>query len=79
MIAGLRKKGTSLAAASRRTGLASSTLANALSRSWSRGEQLIADAVGISPEIILPSRYFDDRGNRTGRRQAKRGSFSVTR
>ncbi len=32
IIAGLRKKGTSMAAESRRNGLSSSTLANALSR-----------------------------------------------
>ncbi|EEB9696285.1 transcriptional regulator [Salmonella enterica subsp. enterica] len=63
IIAGLRKKGTSLAAVSRGAGLSSSTLANALTRPWPRGEKLIADALGISPEIIWPSRYFDDRGN----------------
>ena len=34
IIAGLRKKGTSLAAESRRNGLSSSTLANALTRPW---------------------------------------------
>ncbi|MGD3028737.1 helix-turn-helix domain-containing protein, partial [Escherichia coli] len=34
IIAGLRKKGTSLAEVSRKAGLSSSTLANALSRPW---------------------------------------------
>lgn len=34
IIAGLRKKGTSMAAESRRNGLSSSTLANALTRPW---------------------------------------------
>ncbi|WP_411017316.1 helix-turn-helix domain-containing protein, partial [Salmonella sp. s51695] len=34
IIAGLRKRGTSLAALSRQSGLASSTLANALIRHW---------------------------------------------
>ena len=38
IIAGLRKKGTSLAEVSRRAGLASSTLANELTRSRPRGE-----------------------------------------
>ncbi|EAO4574280.1 transcriptional regulator [Salmonella enterica] len=57
IIAGLKKKGTSLAAVSRRSGLASSTLANALNRRWPRGERLIADALGVSPEQIWPSRY----------------------
>ncbi|HHE4685321.1 TPA: helix-turn-helix domain-containing protein, partial [Klebsiella pneumoniae] len=59
IIAGLRKKGTSLAAVSRSAGLSSSTLANALLRPWPKGEKLIADALSISPEIIWPSRYFD--------------------
>ncbi|EAA8279601.1 transcriptional regulator [Salmonella enterica] len=57
IIAGLKKKGTSLAAVSRRSGLASSTLANALNRRWPRGERLIADALGVAPEQIWPSRY----------------------
>ncbi|MDR6362847.1 hypothetical protein QE409_004207 [Klebsiella sp. SORGH_AS 1173] len=34
IVAGLRKRGTSLAAESRRHGLSSSTLANALTRPW---------------------------------------------
>ena len=74
IIAGLRKKGTSLAEVSRRAGLASSTLANALTRARPRGEKLIADALETSPEIIWPSRYIDDRGNRTGRLMQKRRS-----
>nr|VUD30036.1 Ner-like regulatory protein [Raoultella sp. NCTC 9187] len=46
IIAGLRKKGTSLAAESRRNGLSSSTLANALTRPWPKGELIIANALG---------------------------------
>lgn len=38
IIAGLRKRGTTLAAVSRAAGLASSTLANALTRYWPKGE-----------------------------------------
>lgn len=57
IIAGLRKKGTTLAAVSRKAGLASSTLANALTRHWPKGERLIAEELGISPEQIWPSRY----------------------
>lgn len=59
IIAALRKKRTSLAAVSRAAGLSSSTLANALSRPWPKGEWLIADAVGIHPAEIWPSRYYD--------------------
>ena len=57
IIAGLRKKGTTLAAVSRKAGLASSTLANALTRHWPKGERLIAEELGVSPEKIWPSRY----------------------
>lgn len=57
IIAGLRKRGTSLAALSRQAGLASSTLANALNRRWPKGERLIAEALGVAPEQIWPSRY----------------------
>ncbi|EMN5323360.1 helix-turn-helix domain-containing protein [Enterobacter hormaechei] len=57
ILAGLRKRGTSLAAVSRQAGLASSTLANALIRHWPKGERLIAEALGVAPEQIWPSRY----------------------
>ncbi|EAO9608662.1 transcriptional regulator [Salmonella enterica] len=57
IIAALKKQGTSLSAVSRQAGLASSTLANALIRRWPKGERLIADALGVSPEQIWPSRY----------------------
>ena len=59
IIAGLRKRGTSLAAESRKAGLSSSTLANALSRPWPKGERIIADALGVEPWVIWPSRYYD--------------------
>lgn len=59
IIAALRKRGTSLAAVSRQAGLSSSTLANALTRPWPKGEWLIASALGTDPWIIWPSRYHD--------------------
>jgi len=59
IIAGLRKKGTSLAAESRKAGLSSSTLANTLTRPWPKGELIIARVLGIQPWIIWPSRYHD--------------------
>lgn len=57
IIAGLKKRGTSLSALSRQAGLAPSTLANALTRRWPKGERLIAEALGVAPEKIWPSRY----------------------
>jgi len=59
IIAGLRKRGTSLAAESRKAGLSSSTLANALTRPWPKGELIIAQALETSPWMIWPSRYYD--------------------
>ncbi len=59
IIAGLRKRGTSLAAESRKAGLNSATLANALTRPWPKGEQIIAQALETQPWVIWPSRYFD--------------------
>ena len=59
IIAGLRKRGTSLAAETRKAGLSSSTLANALTRPWPKGERIIADALGVAPWVIWPSRYYD--------------------
>lgn len=57
IIAALKKRGTTLSAVSRKAGLASSTLANALFRHWPKGERLIAQAIGVPPEKIWPSRY----------------------
>lgn len=58
IIAALRKRGTTLAAISE-AGLSSSTLANALSRPWPKGEWIIANFLGIHPSEIWPSRYYD--------------------
>lgn len=62
IIAALRKRGTTLAAVSRSAGLSSSTLSNALSRSWPKGEKVIAQTLDVHPSVIWPSRYFDARG-----------------
>ncbi|MGV3345515.1 helix-turn-helix domain-containing protein [Enterobacteriaceae bacterium LUAb1] len=57
IIAALRKQGTTMAELSRRSGLASSTLSNTLSRPWPKGERIIAKALQLQPEEIWPSRY----------------------
>lgn len=57
IIAALKKRGTTLSAVSRKSGLASSTLMNALVRRWPKGERLIAEALDVAPEKIWPSRY----------------------
>ncbi|EMH4754338.1 transcriptional regulator, partial [Yersinia enterocolitica] len=57
-----RKRKGSLSALSRDSGLSSGTLANALTRPWPKGEMIIAEAIGITPQEIWPSRFIDYRG-----------------
>lgn len=72
IIAGLHKRDTSLAALSREAGLSSSTLANALTRPWPKGEFLIADALGVHPSDIWPERYFGADGGLVDRSRLMR-------
>lgn len=74
IIAQLRKRNSSLAALSRQSGLSSSTLANALNRPWPKGECLIADALGVEPSFIWPSRYYDENGKLIDRRKLIRAT-----
>lgn len=71
IIAALRKKGTTLAALSRSSGLSSSTLANALVRPWPKGEWLIAEAIGVYPGEIWPGRYYDLATGKTKQREPR--------
>lgn len=57
IIAAIKKKGSSLSQISRSVGLNSSTLNNALSRRWPKGERIIAEFLGVVPSEIWPSRY----------------------
>jgi len=59
IIAAIRKKGSTLTALSRESGLGSSTLSNTLSRRWPKGELIIATALETQPWVIWPSRYHD--------------------
>jgi Ner family transcriptional regulator len=61
IIAALKKKGISMSALSRENGLASTTLANALERPWPKGERIIAQALGLNPADVWPSRYAELR------------------
>lgn len=63
ILAALKKKKISMAGLSREHGLSSSTLQNALNKEWPRGELIIANAIGVSPQEIWPSRYFEKDGS----------------
>ena len=57
IVADLRKRGKSLAALGRENGLSISTVKNALDKPYPRGGRIIADALGVEPRDIWPSRY----------------------
>jgi len=57
VLAAIRKKGSTLAKLSRDNGLHVRTLYNALERHWPKGEQIIADYIGVNREEIWPERY----------------------
>ena len=53
----LEKKGTSLAQLGIENGLSRTTVRNALDKPYPKGEKIIADALGLEPSDIWPSRY----------------------
>ncbi|CNJ05741.1 transcriptional regulator [Yersinia mollaretii] len=71
ILAAIRKEKGSLAELSRQNGLSPCTLSNALTRPWPKGEMIIANAIGISPQEIWPSRFIDYRGHKIIRKIKK--------
>lgn len=53
----LKKIGTSVAALSKKNGLSRHTLRNVFYRHYPKSEQIIAQAIGVEPKDIWPSRY----------------------
>ncbi|MGE0416453.1 MAG: helix-turn-helix domain-containing protein [Acetobacteraceae bacterium] len=66
VLASLKKRGTSLAALSVANGYHPTAAGKALKRPWPALEQLIANAVGMAPQQLWPSRY-DAEGKPLGR------------
>lgn len=61
VIAALHKKGITLAGLARAYGMTGSTsLSSTFNRSYPLNEKRIADAVGVHPMVIWPSRYNTD-------------------
>lgn len=59
--AALHKKGITLAGIAEAHGLSnSSTLSSTFTRSYPANEKRIADAIGVHPKVIWPSRYNAD-------------------
>lgn len=71
--AALEKKGWTLRALAEHHGIkGSSSLSHTFQRSFPLNERRIAEAIGVQPQEIWPSRYYEDgtkkpRGSRAGR------------
>jgi len=65
IVAALRKRGWSLRSLSVARGFAAGSLSEAIRKPWPKAEVIIADAIGVAPEAIWPSRY-DHRRPRRG-------------
>lgn len=73
VIAALRKIGWSVSQLSLTHGLSRHTLGKALQFPYPKGERLIANALGVQPQKIWPSRYTaDGQTNRTRGRKPMR-------
>lgn len=57
ILAALKKNGWNIASLSRHVGYTRGALYQALLRKWPKGEAIIAEAIGVKPEVIWPSRY----------------------
>lgn len=60
IVAALWKRGTSLRKLARVHGLSPTALTVSLQRSWPRAQRIIAEAIGVAPQEIWPSRYEPD-------------------
>ncbi|MEL5454768.1 MULTISPECIES: helix-turn-helix domain-containing protein [Serratia] len=58
IVAAIHKEGLTMRGLSVKAGLKPDTLKNVLSRSYPKGEQIIAKALGTEPAQIWPSRYI---------------------
>ncbi len=62
VLAALKKRGYSLTALSVVNGYHPTAVGKALRAPWPRAEKIIADALGVAPQVIWPSRYSQQDG-----------------
>lgn len=75
VIISLWRLGTSLQRLSRQNHYTPSALNMALYRPWPKAERIIAEALGVPPEQIWPSRYHPDGSPRSGRGERGLGRY----
>jgi len=63
IVAALSKRGTSLRKLSAERGYAAGSLRKALRHPWPKAEAVIAEALGVHPAVLWPSRYGADGGS----------------
>jgi Ner family transcriptional regulator len=66
--AALEKAGWTLRQLAVAQGYCPGALRNPLNGPWPKGERIIADALGTTPQTIWPSRYNPDGTSKSGRR-----------
>lgn len=76
IVAALSKRGTSLRKLSSDRGYAAGSLRKALRHPWPKAEAMIAEALGVHPAVLWPSRYGTDGGSN---RSAVRWALSNVR
>lgn len=79
VVASLRKAGWSLRRLSIHHGYSAGSLRAALARPYPKAERIIAQAIGIEPQRIWPSRYHPDGAPKSGRGERGIGRRTVVR
>jgi len=72
IVCAVRKAGTSLKQLSLNNALSEYTVKTALYRQYPGGERIIAEAIGVQPQRIWPSRYKRDGSPKRQRKLYKR-------
>lgn len=73
--AALEKAGWTLRKLSIARGYCPGALCNPLNMPWPKGERIIADALGTTPQVIWPSRYREDGKSKSGRNERGIGVY----
>ena len=75
IVAAVWKRGSSLQKIARHHGYYPTSLHLPLRRPWPKGERLIAEFLGTTPQQIWPSRYHPDGTPRSGRGERGLGRY----
>lgn len=67
VIAAFKKRGTSITKVARELGMNDSYLRQALNKPYPKAERLLAEFLGLKPQSIWPSRYYEDGSPKSGR------------